>query len=279
LHVKNNKSARSLSHLPIVSVATANSHYEGSRKALKLIEDQIAESIEGKSRVLIKPNFVSSYRQLAATNVDTVRAVLDVLSEYYDGEITIGEGPAIGNISEAARNFGFNSLIEEYGVKFLDLNKDKYLELEGVDRALNPIKFRVSKTLLESDYLISVAKPKTHDCVIPTLSIKNIVVGSLVTKLEKNKIRQGVKAINLNIAKLAKHCMPKLGLIDGYEGMEGAGPVQGDPVKLRVASASLHPISLDAVMACIMGFDPLNIGYLYHLRARVNSSNGDEAKY
>jgi uncharacterized protein (DUF362 family) len=254
-----------LSHKPFVTVAKADCHYEGSRKALELIEDQIAKSIEGKNRVLIKPNFVSSHRQIAASHVDTVRAVLDVLSEYNNGEITIGEGPAIGSISEATSNFGFNSLIEEYGVRFKDLNKDEYLELEGVDGALNPLKFRVSKTLLESDYLISVAKPKTHDCVIATLSIKNVVVGSLVTKLEKNKIHQGVRAINLNIAELAKHCMPSLGLIDGFEGMEGAGPVDGDPVKLGVASASLHPVSLDAVMASIMGFDPFDIGYLHHL--------------
>ncbi|MDP7208164.1 MAG: DUF362 domain-containing protein, partial [Candidatus Bathyarchaeota archaeon] len=100
-----------------------------------------------------------------------------------------------------------------------------------------------------------MAKPKTHDCVIATLSIKNVVVGSFVTAPEKEKIHQGAKAINLNIAKLAKHCMPSLGLIDGFEGMEGAGPIDGDPVRLGVASASLNPVSLDAVMAWIMGFD------------------------
>ena len=110
-----------------------------------------------------------------------------------------------------------------------------------------------------------MAKPKTHDCVIATLSIKNVVVRSLVTAPEKQKIHQGAKAINLNIAKLAKHCMPSLGLIDGFEGMEGDGPTDGAPVRLGVASASLHPVSLDAVMAWIMGFDPLDIGYLHHL--------------
>jgi uncharacterized protein (DUF362 family) len=168
-------------------------------------------------------------------------------------------------LCEATSNFGFDSLLDEYDVGFKDLNRDEYLELEGVDRALKSLKFRVSKTLLDSDYLISVAKPKTHDCVIATLSIKNVVVGSLITKSEKEKIHQGVRAINLNIAKLAKHCMPSLGLIDGFEGMEGAGPVNGDPVRLGVASASLHPVSLDSVMARIMGFDPFDIGYLHHL--------------
>jgi uncharacterized protein (DUF362 family) len=59
--------------------------------------------------------------------------------------------------------------------------------------------------------------------------------------------------------------MPDLAVIDGFVGMEGDGPVDGDPVGLGVSSASLHPVSLDAVMAKVMGFEPLNIGYLYYL--------------
>jgi uncharacterized protein (DUF362 family) len=59
--------------------------------------------------------------------------------------------------------------------------------------------------------------------------------------------------------------MPNLGVIDGFIGMEGRGPVSGNPVELRVAAASLYPISLDAVISKIMGFDPFEIGYLQHL--------------
>jgi len=251
---------------PVVAVVRSEGYYEGVKRALEVIEERIAESLKGKRRVLVKPNFVSTRRELAVTHVDSVRAVLDVLSRHYSGEITLGEGPALGNLSDALRNFGYQKLIEEYGLNVVDLNEDEYAELEGVDSGLRPLKFRVSKTLLESDYIVSVAKPKTHDCVIVTLSIKNVVVGGLV-RGEKSKIHQGTKAINLNIAKLARHVMPSLGVIDGHVGMEGSGPVSGDPVNLRAAAASLHPVSLDAVMAKIMGFDPLNIGYLYYLDA------------
>ncbi len=254
----------SVKHEPVVSVVRSEGHYEGVKKALEVIEEQIAESLEGKRKVLVKPNFVSTRRELAVTHVDAVRAVLDVLCRHHSGQITLGEGSALGSLSDAIHRFGYQRLIEEYGLKLVDLNEDEYVELEGVDTGLKPLRFRVSKTLLESDYIVSVAKPKTHDCVIVTLSIKNVVVGGLV-RGEKSKIHQGTKAINLNIAKLARHVMPSLGVIDGYVGMEGSGPVSGDPVNLRVAAASLHPVSLDAVMAKIMGFDPLNVGYLYYL--------------
>ena len=256
---------RELSREPIVSVIKSNGYYEGSRKALKFFEDDIAVGIKGKNKILIKPNFVSTTVQLAATHVDTIKAVLDIVNEFYDGEIILGEGPSGKSLLEAITNYGYDSLIDEYRIKTMDLNEDEFIELEGVDRYLQPLKFRVSKTLLESDYLISVARPKTHDTVIATLSIKNVVVGSLVSLAEKEKIHQGARAINENIARLCKHCMPDLALIDGFVGMEGDGPVDGDPVSLGVSSASLHPVSLDSVMAKIMGFDPLDIGYLHYL--------------
>jgi len=254
-----------MSSNPIVTLVKSEDHYKGTQKALSLIIDDIAESIRGKKKVLIKPNFVSTRRQLAATHVDSVKAVLDVITQYCNNKIIIGEGPAIGNLQDGITNFGFDVLKDEYDVRFVDLNEDDYLELEGVNSSLDPIKLRFSKTLLESDYLISIAKPKTHDCVIATLSLKNVVVGSLVSKREKERIHQGTKAININLAKLAKECIPSLGVVDGLFGMEGAGPVSGEPVQLGLCGVSLHPVSLDAVMAKVMGFEPLEIGYLYYL--------------
>jgi uncharacterized protein (DUF362 family) len=249
---------------PTVALVESNGHYEGVYEALSLIENQIKKDLKGKKRLLIKPNFVSTSRQLSATHVDAVRAVLDVVSRYYSGKVIMGEGPASSSLRNGLVNFGYLPLQEEYDVEFVDLNMDDYVELEGFDRQLRTMKFRMSRTVVESDYRISVALPKTHDTVITTLTIKNIVVGGLVGA-EKQRFHQGYKAINLNIAKLAMHVMPNLGVIDGFVGMQGRGPVSGDPVDLRAAAASVHPVSLDAVMCRAMGFNPLDIGYLYYL--------------
>jgi len=249
---------------PIVALAESKSHYDGVYESLSLIERQIREDLKGKRKVLVKPNFVSTRRQLSATHVDAVRAVLDVISRHYSGSIILGEGPASSSLRDGLANYGYLDLQKEYNIEFVDLNKDDYVELEGFDSQLRPLKLRMSKTVVESDYRVSVALPKTHDCVIVTLSIKNIVVGGLISG-EKWRIHQGYKAMNLNIAKLAKHVMPNLGIIDGFVGMEGSGPVSGDPVDLRMAAASTYPVSLDAVVCRIMGFNPMEVGYLYHL--------------
>ena len=81
-----------MSSKPIVTLVKSEDHYTGTKNALHLIIDDIAESIRGKKNVLIKPNFVSTCKQLAATHVDSVKAVLDVITQYYDGKIIVGEG-------------------------------------------------------------------------------------------------------------------------------------------------------------------------------------------
>jgi uncharacterized protein (DUF362 family) len=249
---------------PIVSVTKSTSHYDGVRKALSMIEDQIKHDVKGKKSILVKPNFVSTSRQLAATHVDATKAVLDLLFQYHSGVILIGEGPANSSLTSGLTNYNYLTLRDEYDVEFLDLNRDDWVEVEGYDSQLRPLTFRLSKSVVESDYRVSVAIPKTHDCVITTLSIKNMVVGSLINR-EKSKIHQGCKGINLNLAAFSPFVMPQLGVIDGFIGMEGRGPVSGDPVELRAATASLFPISLDAVTSKIMGFDPFEIGYLNYL--------------
>lgn len=255
---------------PIVALTESKSHYNGVFEALKLVENQVEAGIKGKKKVLIKPNFVSVSNQLAATHVDAVRAVLDIISRFYSGEIVVGEGPGyllpgtFSSLKSALVNFDFLKLQKHYNIVFLDLNKDDSVEINVTLPQQQPTKFNVSKTVVESDYRISVAIPKTHDNVITTLTTKNIVVGSLIG-CEKMKIHQGPKAINLYIAALAKKVMPNLGVIDGFQGMEGRGPCGGDLVDLRVAAASIFPVSLDAVMSAIMGFNSLDIGYLYHL--------------
>jgi len=247
---------------PIVAVSRGSSRYEAVKKALELIHDDIARSIKGKRRILIKPNFVSDSVQLAATHVDAVKALLDIIVPLATGEIIIGEG-SYGDTFKGYRNFGYMDLKSEYGVELLDLNSDEYVEVNVFDGRFREFPIRVSKTVYESDYRISAAVMKTHDFVIATLSIKNMVVGSIV-KPYKGRIHQGYPAINLNIYKIAKFIPVHLAVVDAFKAMEGDGPVWGSEVSMGVALAGLDPVAVDAVAAYMMGFNPMDIGYIYY---------------
>jgi uncharacterized protein (DUF362 family) len=118
---------------------------------------------------------------------------------------------------------------------------------------------------------------KTHDRVLATLSLKNIVVGAPIkdkgftwtssrkpgTVNDKPLIHgNGFRGINYNLYALAKQVHPHLAVIDGFEGMEGNGPNDGTAVNHRVCVAGLDWLAADRVGVELMGIDFAKIGYL-----------------
>ncbi|MFC1650338.1 DUF362 domain-containing protein [Candidatus Latescibacterota bacterium] len=71
-----------------------------------------------------------------------------------------------------------------------------------------------------------------------------------------------VRALSENLVRLGEILMPDVSVIDAFEAMEGNGPGSGTKAKMGIAIAGTDPIACDAVMAHLMGYDPLSIGYL-----------------
>lgn len=252
-----------------VALVRGDHRYQNVREALRLIEDTV--DLTARKLVLVKVNFVSTSRQLAATHRDAVRAVLDFVRERYDGPLAIAEGAALSDTFEGFRNFGYMPLAEEYDASLVDLNQDEGVRVELLDRHLRPMEVEVARTVVESDFRIVVGPPKTHDTVIVTLSLKNIAVGSLIRRRGRNykvAIHQGYPAINLNLYRLARVLAPHLAVLDGFEAMEGSGPTAGSAVAWRIAVASADFLAADALTAHLMGFDVKDIGYLYYCQLK-----------
>ncbi|MFB0533627.1 MAG: DUF362 domain-containing protein [Anaerolineae bacterium] len=284
-----------------VALTKGDSRYVNITEALSLIEGDIR--LDEVKDILIKVNFVSTTRQLASTHVDGVRALLDFLRPRYDGLITIAEGSSSDTFT-GYRNFGYLELADEYDVQLVDLNRDDWVWVQVYDRNLRPMELRAARSVVQSDYRIAIGPPKTHDTVLVTLSLKNIVVGSMIrdvgrerssslvhtvgrlvptslkqspllagvktsvvrslNRSDKAALHQGYPALNLNLYTLAKVMAPHLSVIDGYAGMEGSGPSHGDAVELRLAIASTDFLAADAVAVRIMGFDLDEVGYLHY---------------
>ena len=248
-----------------VSLVHGDDRYENIRKALELIEDEIAEQIKGKEKILIKPNFVSVFNKLCATHVQAVRGVLDVITRYAKERITVGEGPALGPAKLGFLRYGYYRLGGEYDLRFVNLNKDASIKVEISDAEARARPIPISKTVAESDFRISVCPMKTHDTVVATLSLKNMLVGSIAGGWsEKQRIHQGYAAINRILYTMARSIPPHLSVIDGFVAMEGNGPVSGDAVKMKVALASTDFLAADAVALHLMGIDLEDVGYLYY---------------
>jgi len=67
-------------------------------------------------------------------------------------------------------------------------------------------------------------------------------------------------------------------VIDGYEGMEGTGPVNGTPISQKVCIASTDWLAADCVGAQLMGVDYNKIGYLNYCAKAGDRGESDLSK-
>jgi uncharacterized protein (DUF362 family) len=266
-----------------VSLLKGDNRYDLVMRSLKAIEDEVLASIQGK-KILLKPNIVLSKCELCCTHPDAVRAVLDFLSPHVKDRITIGES-GNQNTEEGFRNYGYYKFEKEYNVKVIDLNHDtfQYRYCLGLENKPHPI--RIISSFLDKDtYLISLARMKTHNYVLVTLSLKNVLLAAPLNDYKQNDkgfMHMAPAAVNdlchYNMFHLAQDVWPDLAIIDGFEGMEGNGPAWGSPIMSKVALASLDPLAADTVATKIMGFDPKRVNYLTAM-AEGGMGQGDFGK-
>ncbi len=251
---------------PKVALTRTGSRSQNIDAALRLLGEDI--DLDGKSRLFIKVNFVSVKNQLAATHVDAVRSLLKFIREGYKGKITIGES-TLGPAQDGFKRFGYLDLVKEYDVELVDLNEGEWELVDLYDSAFEPMTLHYSRQLIESDYLIAIGPSKTHDTVGVTLSIKNLAMGALsYPHGDKVRMHQGYPVINLNLYLLNRLCSPHLSIIDGFTGMEGEGPGDGDSVDWGTAIASVDPVAADCLAAQLMGFSISDIGYLWYCQEK-----------
>jgi uncharacterized protein (DUF362 family) len=162
-----------------VILIRGDERYQNISQALKRLTDV---DLADKQRVLIKPNFVVTHKPLAATHIDAVRAVLDFVRARYNGPVTIAEGPSVEPAALGFRRLGYEPLAKAYDATFMDLNQDEPFPVEVYDWRLRPLRLHLARSVVESDFRISVGPPKTHDAVVVTLSLKNMIMGSLISR-------------------------------------------------------------------------------------------------
>jgi len=262
-----------------VSLATGANRAEMAFRALQPFSKEIAQAV-GNKRIIVKPNMVTSTIQLSAIHKDTIEGIL----EFYKSinklkNVIVAESVADGPTMGAYDNYGYIPVAEKYKVKLIDLDETPPQLVYVMDELdLRPKPVRMSSFMMDrNNYVMSVARMKTHDRVGATLSLKNVVVGAPIkdpgygwgsnrrqgARSDKAIVHgSGFRGINYNLFSLAFTIRPDFAFIDGFEGMEGDGPNSGDPVDHRICVAGFDWLAVDRVGLELMGFDPAKIGYL-----------------
>ncbi len=276
-----------------VALTAGNDRANLAFKALEPFSKEIAAAI-GNKRVILKPNNVQINVPLSATHADNLEGILEFLKSIGKTNVAIAESPANGSALDGFDNYGYTKFVGKYGVKLVDLDKEGFDVVQCINQNdFQPHPCRMSKLMLDPDnFIVSAAKLKTHDLVGITLSLKNVVVGSGIKdpgagygffamrgRSDKSITHGGgTRGINYNLFALSPKLHPHLAVIDGYEGMEGTGPVNGTPVDQKVCVASLDWLAADRVAAELMGVDVSKIGYLTYCAQAGDRGEGDLSK-
>lgn len=259
-----------------VSLVRGESRRQNIHDALRLLDRDIRQKLAGKKSVIIKPNIVNTARQLASTHVDALQGILDYLADRWKGPVYIAESSA-GFTTEGYANFRYEEAIRDHKgmrVELVDLNEEGQYEVLHIlngDLHIQPV--RLAKRLCDPEaFVISSAMLKTHNTVIATLNIKNMALGAPLHYRrgetprwnDKRVYHGGVRQTHYDILLTAQRLCRNwgLGVLDGFEGMEGNGPNSGTPVDHRVAIASTDMVAADRIGAEAMGIDPAHLGYL-----------------
>jgi uncharacterized protein (DUF362 family) len=269
-------------------------------RCLSLIKSEIISGLKEAQNVVVKPDCITDNVRSSSTNVEALDAVLSFIKPYVRGQITLAEGVSMGDTLTAFKNFDYLRLQEKYDFSIIDLNSDNFEKIPLIDGKGKTWVGQIAKTIIDSDYLISVSAPKTHDEVVYSGAINNIAVGSLIRPIFSfskplNKLRErfgmpknnkaliagGPKAINENIARIHKGAPIGLTILDAFEAMDGDGPVNGNMVPAHFAIASSDPIAADWLACKLMSIDLKDVGYLTLLGAEEDKNHfiaGDDWK-
>ena len=98
--------------------------------------------------------------------------ILEFIRSQYDGHLIIAEGAALCNTMDSFDRFGYSELAREYDATLVDLNASEPVNVSAYNIWRRPMRLRLAKEVVESDFRISIGPPKTHNTVIVTLSIK-----------------------------------------------------------------------------------------------------------
>ncbi len=273
-----------------VALTTGTDRAAMTLEGLKPFATELQRAIGGR-RVVIKPNNVATDKPLCATHAGTIEGILEFLKSIgkLDNAV-IAESAASGPTLEGFDNYQYSQFIGKYGVKLMDLDQDELDVIHVFDeKDFRPHPMRTCRTLLDpNSFVISATRFKTHDRVVATLSLKNIVVGAPIkdagfrwgrgregAKNDKPIVHgSGFRGINYNLFALAPRLHPHLSVLDGVEGMQGNGPVGGTPVDHRVCVVSPDWLAADRVAVELMGIDFATVGYL-NFCAQANMGEAD----
>jgi uncharacterized protein (DUF362 family) len=220
--------------------------------------------IRGK-RVLLKPNLVEGYA--GAIHINThplvVRGAAEAFRRLGAARVLVAEGP--GHCLDTLRvleESGLSQALREDRLPFVDLNYLEGFTRPNAGRYTRLATWTFPEILRQVDWVVSLAKMKTHHWAGITLAMKNLfgVMPGMYYGWPKGLLHKA--GIIESILDITATLRPQFAIVDGIVGMEGDGPIMGAPKPAGVLVMGRNLPAVDATCARVMGVNPFRVKYL-----------------
>jgi uncharacterized protein (DUF362 family) len=219
--------------------------------------------LHGKS-VLLKPNIVDF---LPGVDINThpllVIAAAQCFLKLGAASVSVAEGPGHQRDTELVLSeSGFRALLDQQRIPFVDLNRDELVKTKLRANYTRLGHLWLSRTVVNTDFVVSMPKVKTHHWSGVTLSMKNMfgVVPGVKYGWPKNILHW--RGIQQSIVDICATVPIHFIIADAIVAMEGNGPLAGSSRALGKVILADDPVAADATCARLMGFAPERIAHI-----------------
>jgi uncharacterized protein (DUF362 family) len=222
-----------------------------------------------KKTVLLKPNLVE---YIAGVEVNTNPLLIGAAAEAFlklgARSVVVGEGPGHQRDTYLVlAESGLGSRLRSQQIRFVDLNRDELCKVPVKATYTGLEHLWLPRTVVASDFIVSMPKIKTHHWAGVTLSMKNMfgIVPGTKYGWPKNVLHW--KGIHRSILDICATAPIHFVIADGVIAMEGNGPLHGTHRHLGKIVLANDPVAADFTCARLMGLNP---SLIWHLDRAAN---------
>lgn len=251
---------------PIVAITKALTEGKSLEKALDLLP--IDKIIQKGDKVIITPNWVKDKgaKDGVVVGPKTLQRLIQYVKTKEPSAIYIATGSGGTETTEVMTSVGYDKVIKEEDVEFIDMNYGPFIELKLDHHIIKTTP--INKIVDEVDVIISFTQLKYHEEATVTASIKNVAMGYPPASVHGFPKKQTGIHEDLHgfIRSFAKKVPIDLAIISLDKAMIGTGPIFGQAVDTPgLIIASTDPVAADSIGARLLGFLPQGVAYLYGL--------------
>lgn len=221
--------------------------------------------ISNNDIVVITPNWVQKQKPETGivSGTESLRAILRFAKARNPRRIVVATGSGQRSTTEIMKYSGFDSIIKEEGVEFVDLNHGPFVRINLNHNRVPSTS--INKLLEEMTFLISFAQLKFHEEATMSAAIKNISLGWPPAEEHGHpKKNLGIHDdLHGFISAMAEVIPIDLSVVSASPAMIGTGPAKGIACHTGLVFSGTDPVAVDTVGARLLGFKPQAVRYLF----------------